>query len=84
METGSAGHELVVVVNPISVPAMSILNSLSVESPPLPIESRSPYITKSGYECKKPARFMNYKCTLSRCNKTLTTFKIKICTVRLK
>ncbi|KAI0240665.1 Dynein heavy chain 9, axonemal [Lamellibrachia satsuma] len=61
METGSAGHELVVVVNPISVPAMSIPNFLSIESPPLPIESRSPYITKSGYECKKPARFIDYK-----------------------
>ena len=55
--TRSASQEMTVTVDPPPEPAISVPNSQSVEF--TPIENSTPYITRSGRECKKPARFMD-------------------------
>ena len=56
--TDIASRELTVTVDVTRDPATSIPNSPSVESPPT-VQNSLPYITRSGRECKKPARFMD-------------------------
>ena len=56
--TRRASQEMTVTVHPPPEPAISMPNSQSVESTP-PVENIIPYITRSGSECKKPARFMD-------------------------
>ena len=56
--TRRASQERTVTVDPPPEPAISVPNSPSVEFTP-PVENSTPYITRSGRECKKPARFMD-------------------------
>ena len=56
--TRRASQEMTVTVDPPPEPAISVPNSQSVEFTP-PVENSTPYITRSGRECKKPARFMD-------------------------
>ena len=53
-----ASQERTVTVDPPPEPAISVQNSPSVAFTP-PVENSTPYITRSGRECKKPARFMD-------------------------
>ena len=48
--------ETTVTVDPPPEPAISVPNSQSVE---FTVDNSTPYITRSGRECKKPARFMD-------------------------
>ena len=56
--THRASQEMTVTVDPPPEPAISVPNSQSVEFTP-PVENRTTYITRSGRECKKPARCMD-------------------------
>ena len=56
--TRRASQDMTVTVDPPPEPVISVPNSQSVEFTP-PVENSTPYITRSGRECKKPARFMD-------------------------